>query len=275
MGIIIIIILVIGLLAIIFKKLFLIVAISLIAFVIIFLCISAINRRRVKKEESEREQQYVERDIRYEENTINSIPSHSNNVEIALQLFESQGIGGEIGSEARRILNSCSNRQEVLLKAIEMCGENPSTPKALYVVSSCYVWLGAKYRPQAIEYLEKYLDVGLFCEPENAIYVKASVYKYLGEAYEGEYEFDKAEQAYLTAEKICPDTPCHVVDTSRIYIKKGDLQRALNHLEATKSSVYYRKNINDYKTVIDSYVDDVKMKISKGYVYRPRKKKQE
>ena len=85
---------------------------------------------------------------------------NESDVDIALQLFESQGIGGTIGAKAKTILNTCKNRQEVLLKAIELCGDNPSDAKSLYIVSHCYVWLGAKYRVQAIKYLEEYIAVG-------------------------------------------------------------------------------------------------------------------
>lgn len=89
-----------------------------------------------------------------------SSAKNESDVDIALQLFESQGVGGTIGTKAKAILSACKNRQEVLLKAIELCGPNPVDAKSLYIVSHCYVWLGAKFRVQAIEYLEKYIAVG-------------------------------------------------------------------------------------------------------------------
>lgn len=205
--------------------------------------------------------------------------------DIALQLFESQGVGGVVGRNAKKILSSCKDRKEVLLKAIELCGENPTTPKQLYIVSNCYVWLGAKYRVQAIEYLEKYINAGAVWSgtPKDIIKFdgysvnqfeanKASVYYDLGKAYEGEYEFEKAEQAYLNAEKIEPYFATYSVCVANTYVKRNDLQKALNYLENKKQGNYYKKNINDYKTLLDSAIDDVTKKIEKGYQYKPRKK---
>lgn len=205
--------------------------------------------------------------------------------DIALQLFESQGIGSVVGKNAKKILNSCKDKQAVLLKAIDLCGENPKTPKQLYVVSNCYVCLGAKYRLQAIEYLEKYIDVGAVWSgtPKDTIKFdgysvnqleenKALVYYNLGKAYEGEYEFEKAEQAYSNAEKIEPHFATYSICVANTYIKRNNLQKALDYLENKKYGNYYKKNINDYKILLDSAIDDVMKKIEKGYQYKPRKK---
>lgn len=206
--------------------------------------------------------------------------------DVALQLFESQGLGGKIGRKAQKILNSCHSKQEILLKSIELCGPNPTTPKQLYIVSHCYVWLGAKYRPQAIEYLNKYIEAGAQWEgtPQGTIKMdgysvnqlngnRASVYNYLGKAYEGEYDFDKAEEAYLNAEKLEPYCAGHSVCVSNIYIKKNNLDQAMQYLENKKALSYYKSNADNYKTLIDAAINDVSEKITKGYTYKPRKKK--
>lgn len=210
----------------------------------------------------------------------------TDDTEIALQLFESQGVGGNVGVKAKRIIASCKNRQEVLLKAIELCGPNPISAKQLYIVSHCYVWLGAKYRTQAIEFLEKYIAVGALWSgtPRGTIKYdgysvnqldanKASVYNYLGEAYEGEYEFEKAEQAYKNAEKIEPHFATYSVNVAKTYVKRNDLSKALLYLQGKKNNKYYKKDIDDYKSIIDKEIADISSKIKKGYTYKPRNKK--
>ncbi|MBP0965477.1 MAG: hypothetical protein J5999_09340 [Oscillospiraceae bacterium] len=210
------------------------------------------------------------------------------NEDIALELFESENVGGNVSSEAKRILKSCSGRQEVLLKAIELCGSEPDTPKKLYIVSHCYVYLGAAYRKQAIKYLEEYILKGAVWEGTPAARIRedgyildqlkanqASVYSYLGKAYEGEYEFEKAETAYKSAESLAPYFAAYAVQTAETYIKRNNLQTALNYLEKYKKSTYYKKNVNDYKLLLDNAISDINSKISKGYVYRPRKKSEE
>lgn len=272
MGVIIITIVIIGLLAYIFSKVFPIVAWSLLILFIVFLIISAVNRFRVIKRDGNTNQQNTQRTT----NTANVPPTNFNNTntEIALELFEPHNAGGEVGKAAQRISKTCSNRHELLLKIIELCGDDPLTPKELYIVSGAYVQLGAKYRPQAIEYLEKYIATraSFGSVKENAVYRKAAVYKDLGEAYEGEYQFDKAEQAYLMAEKIDPDTAAYSVCVSRIYTKTGDLHKALEYLNSKKATKNYLSNFDEYRTVIDTFIDETEEKIKKGYVYKPRNK---
>lgn len=218
-------------------------------------------------------------------NKIKEIFNTENDIDIALQLFESQGIGGNIGSKAKAILKNCKTRQDVFLKAIELCGENPSDPKSLYIVSHCYVWLGAKYRTKAIEYLEKYIAVGGVWSgtPSDIIEMngysvdqlasnKASVYSYLGKAYEGEYMFEKAETAYTTAEKLIPYFATYSVCVSDTYVKRNDLHKALHYLNNKKQTSYYKKNVDDYRILLDKAISDIEGKIKKGYVYKPRKK---
>jgi len=207
------------------------------------------------------------------------------NVDIALQLFESQGIGGTIGTRAKAIISDCQSRQDVLLRAIELCGPNPIDAKSLYVVSHCYVWLGAKYRPQAIEYLEKYIAAGASWSgtPRDVIDMggysvdqlssnRASVYHYLGKAYEGEYMFEKAENAYREAESLCPDFATYSVCVANTFVKRNDLERAKAYLNSKKQTIYYKNNVDDYKTLLNAALNDINSKIEKGYVYKPRGK---
>ncbi len=210
---------------------------------------------------------------------------NESDVDIALQLFESQGVGETVGAKAKAILNTCKNRQEVLFKAIELCGPNPSDAKSLYIVSHCYVWLGAKYRVQAIKYLEEYISLGASWSgtPRDIINMggyfvnqlssnKASVYHYLGKAYEGEYMFEKAENAYKEAETLCPEFATYSVCVANTFVKRNDLKKALDYLQNKKQTSYYKNNIDDYKMLLNNALDDVKSKIEKGYVYKPKGK---
>ena len=209
----------------------------------------------------------------------------TSNEDIALQLFNSQNLGETVNTQAQKIIDSCSNRQEILLKAIELCGNDPTTPKQLYIVSHCYVWLGAKYRKQAIEYLEKYIAVGAAWDgtPQDTIDMgnyqidqlkanKASVYNYLGKAYEGEYQFDKAEQAYLNAEKLDPSFATFSVCVANTYIKRNELEKALEYLNSKKQTSYYKQDTQDYRVLLENAINDVTSKIEKGYQYKPRKR---
>ena len=205
--------------------------------------------------------------------------------EIALQLFESQCAGGTIGKKAQAILQECNSRQEILLTAIKYCGVNPTDAKSLYIISHCYVWLGAKYRTLAIKYLEAYISAGAVWQgtPNDTIDMdgysfdqrkasKASVYNYLGAAYEGEYMFEKAEEAYTHAEELEPYFATYSVDRARTFVKRNDLKKALDYLQSKKDTQYYKKNIDEYRLLLDNAIDDINKKIEKGYVYKPRKK---
>ena len=217
----------------------------------------------------------------YTHNTANIVDTN-----IALELFDSQCLGGVTSKKTQQILALCKNREEILLKAIEFCGVNPTDAKQLYIASHCYVWLGAKYRTQAIEYLNKYISVGASWSgtPKGIMSYgnytvnqldasKASVYHYLGKAYEGEYDFENAEIAYANAEKLEPYFATYSVCIANTYIKRNELPKALQYLQGKKQTPYYKNDINDYKLLLGNALSDVLSKIEKGYVYKPRKKK--
>jgi len=222
---------------------------------------------------------------------------------LAQALFESlqlsTGFGtGPIYKKAKQIIEKAKNRQEVLDKIIELC-QNIEHPKAYYLIGTAYVWKGAKFRRQAIYYLEKYL--------ENPVEIKKSyynregklidgftsgiqisyVYRDLAKCYEGEYEFEKALEYYQKAAELDPSVPSVYIHIAQVYVKMNNLDEAIRVLNKAKNSKYYTPTKitdsldgsvyydNTFKITIDNYLKDLKEKKKRGYVYKPRKKKEE
>lgn len=189
----------------------------------------------------------------------------------------------QLNKELDSLLVSCKTKSEKLSIIAELC-KPAETNEELYFISKAYVWAGADYRSEAIEYLKKYIAAGAICDetPEgiremNGISYDlksmsvASVYTDLGNCFANEYEFDKAIECYQEAYSLVPYISSNAVKISEMYVKKNELVRALDYLETIKSSIYYKLEI--YSSVIDKCITDVQKKIEKGYVYKPRKKK--
>ena len=113
-------------------------------------------------------------------------------------------------------------RTEKLLQAIKYAG-GTETPKQRYIIAFAYACLGSKYRKQAVQHLELYVNNTLWEECynrgqtiESHIYARndretnmiqknshlSKMYDYLGQAYEGECEFEKALKIYAQALKL-------------------------------------------------------------------------
>ncbi|HWT74135.1 MAG TPA: hypothetical protein VN258_05370 [Mobilitalea sp.] len=219
----------------------------------------------------------------------------SNNSDLALELFSTLGIGknSELSPKATNILRQCSHRTDVLKEMINLC-QNPATPKELYIVSTAYVWLGASYRQLAIEYLNKYINVGaywdgfpsgdidLFGYEENQKDLNiARVYYDLGQCYEKEYMLSEAIIAYSTASKYEPHFAYYKVCVSNVYVKLGEYNHAIVNLINARNSKYYTTytyktsdgvvHVNkDYINAIDSAMIDVEKKQKRGYKYKPK-----
>lgn len=204
------------------------------------------------------------------------------NVNLALEVSNYYH-GGLVSSplQVQRFIKSNNNSKiDSLMAAINLCGD-PNTPKKLYIVSRCYVMAGAKYRPKAIEYLLKYIDVGAAWEgtPRDNIkmddYVinqlsvnQSEVYCDLGKCYEGEYQFEKALEWYFKAlEKFPVSTPpaCYIAD---VYVKMNNIDAGLNFLKEIKKTGY-----KDMKLIANSKIKELNEKKTKGYVYKPRHRK--
>ena len=199
--------------------------------------------------------------------------------------------------KAKTILASCSNRQEILDHII-MLIQGTENPRKRYLLAMAHGWSNVSHVDDTIKYVKLYLDNELY-EPvyihshhsapgveltpldERNIHI-ADMLRYLGKAYEQKYDFDNALETYKQMHSLIPFYPgpyCHMCD---IYIKKNELQIALNLLKSAKKSIYYKpvrikvfdksRTDDSFKKVIDKHITDIENKIEKGYVYKPRKK---
>ena len=82
----------------------------------------------------------------------------------------------------------------------------------------------------------------------------------------------EAEEAYSNAERLEPYFATYSVCVANTYIKRNELQKALDYLLSKKTSHYYKHDINNYAVLLNKALSDVDSKIQKGYVYKPRKK---
>lgn len=225
----------------------------------------------------------------------------TNNVELASQLFNTQMLGITIDNkykyQVNNILKECTpkgdkypEKQQVLLKIIELIGE-PKTPKERFLVAKSYAWSRANYRHQAIKYLELYLNNELCSEiiesyssnsyQEGLKHHLSEMYDYLGKAYIGEYNFDKALLVYETLISKFPDNPPAYIGKCETLIKQNKLQECYQWLIECKKLSYYKFNKKYIETspenwfyfTINRLLQDTEEKIKKGYKYKPRKSK--
>ena len=212
-------------------------------------------------------------------------PFFINNIDLALNVmnyYHGGIIDDRYSYHVKKFIRSYASKKDCLLAAIQLCGY-PTTPKQLYIVSSCYVLCGASYRPQAIEFLNKYINVGAVWEGtpcDNFIIDghiinqldlnRAAVYCDLGKAYEGEYQFDNALKSYFNAIKFDPSCTPAIAYSADVFVKKNLIDAGLNFLTNFKNSPF-----KDVRSIARSKTQELKDKKSKGYVYkaRPRKNK--
>lgn len=186
-------------------------------------------------------------------------------------------------SELDNLLQDCSARSEELVKIAELCLP-ATTNEQLYYASKAYVWAGASCRKDAIYYLEKYIASGATYDgtPSDIREINGVVYDLktmsisntysdLAKCYEGEYEFDKAIENYEKAMTLSPHMQSYVISLANVYVKKNQLEKAKNVLESATSSEAYKDA--GFRTAIDKNLLDINEKITRGYVYKPRKKK--
>ncbi len=224
------------------------------------------------------------------------------NVELASQLFNTQVLGNGINPkyihQVNKILKSCTpkgkkypERQQVLLKVIELIGE-PQNAKERFLVAKSYAWSRVSYRDSAIHYLKIYLNNPLYTEAyihafhnyndsleKRKLYHLSEMYGYLGKAYIGKYEFNKALLIYEYMISIFPEYPPSYMGKYEVLIKQNKLLYCKNWLINCKSLPYYKltkqygetENENWFHFTITRLLNDIEEKIKNGYVYRPRK----
>ncbi|MBR1723437.1 MAG: hypothetical protein IJ723_00215 [Ruminococcus sp.] len=172
------------------------------------------------------------------------------------------------------------SKSDCFVAVAKMFGE-PKTNDQIYMVSQCYVKAGAAYRYQAITYLEKFIAVGAVWSGTQRAKINmgdhvedqllasiASIWYQLGKAYEGEYEFEKARQAYLKAFEIDRYYTPAVCGVANTYVKMNDLSGGIKYLAQFSKSDY-----KDLKLIAREEAKKIREKKAAGYVYKPRKKK--
>lgn len=197
---------------------------------------------------------------------------------------------------SKEVIKSTKDKNKLANKIIDLC-KNIESPIAYYNIAYAYRMKGSEYRVKVIEYLNKFLSNPKFDKLSEHFSIQqfynistfnlklAGAYIFLGETYEEEYEFEKALNCYMKSYNIDPyESPIYCC-IANIYRKMNNLDKAIEFLKNAKESKYYKvyewKNPIVNKTykddtfikVIDNYLNDLKNKKEKDYIYRPRKKK--
>lgn len=175
-----------------------------------------------------------------------------------------------------QVLEECNNeRMKILEREVSLC-QGFDTPMAYYILSDAYVFMGAKYRREAILYLKKYLDNPAWIpgQEKNRPRYLSLRWHYLGQAYEGEHQFNDAIFAYNQERYLEPDRPAAYVKIADVMRKLNQLTIAIQFLKAAQKTPYYQFPSfgSGFNTVVDSYLSDLEKKQARGYVYKPRKK---
>jgi len=229
---------------------------------------------------------------------LNIIPD----INLARALFASIRLGDTIPAKYKkqieRIQRECTTQQMTARMVVALCGE-PSDIGGLELVSEACSWAGADYREKTILWTQKLLDLaGEFSHIEksrrNAF--RASILVRLGQALEGEYRFDEAMKAYQEAGMINPEYSPYAL-LADLLVKMGRFDDAVASLEAFKSksaagNSYPYPCLTDTKELVREYENqkrqyeqdiihsidlktaDILEKKARGYVFKPRKKKQ-
>lgn len=179
-----------------------------------------------------------------------------------------------------QILEECNNdRKRILLAEVELCKQY-ETPMSYCVIANAYYFLGAAYRQETIEYMRKYLE-----NPEwipHAEYFEDDRTRYLsvrwgilGQAYEGEYQFEDALWAYCGEKDAAPEHPAAYVHIATVLTKMNRIDDAIAFLrEAQKTRYYNEPGFGTcFDIIIDNRLSQLEEKKKRGYVYKPRPRK--
>lgn len=144
--------------------------------------------------------------------------------------------------------------------------KNSSNPYDILGVAYAYMWQGAKYREESIQYFE------ILIENYNLSYIRSesinewSVYSNLADLYEKEYQFEKAIACLYKCIKA--DNGNNPAD----YIRIGNI---LVKVDISQAECFYLKLLNDtslkkYKRNFAYALNEVLDKKNRGYVFKPR-----
>mgnify|MGYP001625419830 CR=1 FL=1 len=177
-----------------------------------------------------------------------------------------------------------AGRYDVFAKVLY---ESQKFDDSLHYLACAYAchYSKVEYRKKAIEYFQKYLLNPVPCSNSNfPLYV---IYRDLGKDYEGEYDFINAEKCYKLAiqnqgsryyssiTKQYEAFPEEIM-LGRLYLKMGT-QNAIDYwAKLMKYDEYINGNPHEsgFRRHVDREYKNALEKHEKGYVYRPRTKKQ-
>lgn len=178
--------------------------------------------------------------------------------------------------EAGQIWKSTENREQLLLKIIELCGE-PVEPRELYLCEKAYSWLGKNYCRQTIRFAKRYLESGGWdalsgrVELVEGIEVdygdsrRASVLVDLAKAQTESGRFREAYSNYLQAYDLIPYNAMIAIKAAEVLSRLRGQEEAMNFLLQQRSSPYYEpikyrnsagelKHNGVFKELIESYI---------------------
>jgi tetratricopeptide (TPR) repeat protein len=151
---------------------------------------------------------------------------------------------------AGEIRNSINNKEKLLLKIIELCG-NSSEPRELYLCEKAYSWLGKKYCRQTIQYAKRYLESAGWdalsgrTEKNEGIVIdygdarRAGVFIDLAKALEETGNLEEAYSNYLHAYDLEPYNAMVVIKAAEVLLRSRGREEALNFLFQQRHSLYY------------------------------------
>ena len=222
-------------------------------------------------------------------------------INIAKDLINADYVGPiPLDDESPKIMENFSSRQERLDYAINLL-KKYNTPQSRYYLCEAYHNSNVSRRKESIDVFLKYLSNELYKDVIGKIdpgaislykmsyfdamnFHIATVLSWLGEAYEGEYDYENALLAFKKSYSLAPYFSGAPGQVSRIYMKMNRIDKSIEVLEKYKTTRWYAPydektysgNVyhhDDNKVLVDEWIDDYKKKIERGYVFRPRKRK--
>lgn len=179
---------------------------------------------------------------------------NNKNPELAAALFYLLGEpvphDPKLEKEAGQIWKASDNREQNLMKIIELCGK-PDSPMELYLCEKAYSWLGKNYCRQTIQFAERYLESdgwddlcgrteiveGIQVDYEESR--RAGVLIDLAKAQEEIGELKEAYSNCLRAYELVPYNAMVVIKAAEVLLRFRGHTETLNFLLQQRSSPYY------------------------------------
>lgn len=175
---------------------------------------------------------------------------------------------------------STAQRKEICNNIISKYSDS-SDPLDHLAVAIAHKHLGASHRKQAIEYYEMYLEKPVRIPNKTDMQWNAAnwmIHSDLAKLYESEYEYDKSikmleECISLNKKEVQLSgygfNPADYTRIGTLIMKRDGTAAAIAYYEDLKKSEVYNKD----RAWFDNAYNDVIEKHNRGYVYRPRKSK--